>query len=135
MRIQKLLSEEVRFAFDKVFLVDETTLCRQSSASQRNACFGWRADDGLTLKAGLVALWLFRGSGPTLLRNPIFGDFMGWGRLDPIPPSLWIRSYIYLYNTFSITSDFSGSCKSIWPKKEVAFHQFLLNAFLGQWPK
>ena len=31
--------------------------------------FRWRADDGLTLNADLVALWLFRGSGPVLLRN------------------------------------------------------------------
>ena len=53
------------------FLVDEgiedpnTTINRPSSARQRNA------DDGPTLNAGLVAV-IFRGSGPVLLRNPIF---------------------------------------------------------------
>ena len=31
----------------------------------------WRADDGPTLNADLVALWYFRGSGSVLLRNPI----------------------------------------------------------------
>ena len=30
-----------------------------------------RADDGLTLNAGMVALRFVRGSGPVLLRNPI----------------------------------------------------------------
>ena len=62
--------------FDYVFLVDEargdsnTTISEPSSARQRNAiemAFRWRADGGPTLNAGLVALWLFRGSGPVLL--------------------------------------------------------------------
>ena len=34
--------------------------------------FPWRANDGPTLNAGLVALRFFRRSGPVLLRNPIF---------------------------------------------------------------
>ena len=34
--------------------------------------FRWRANDGLTLNAGLVALWSYRGSGPVLLSNPLF---------------------------------------------------------------
>ena len=32
----------------------------------------WRADDGPTLDARLVALYFLRGSGPVLLRNPTF---------------------------------------------------------------
>ena len=34
--------------------------------------FRWRADDGPTLDAGLVAMWFFRESEPVLLRNPLF---------------------------------------------------------------
>ena len=47
---------------------------------------GWRADNGPTLNAGLVALWFFRRSGPVLLRNPnFFVIFQGvW---TPCPPS------------------------------------------------
>ena len=50
--------------FDIFFVVDEgwedpnTTLCGSSSTRQRNAiemAFRWRADDGPTLNAGLVA--------------------------------------------------------------------------------
>ena len=64
-----------------IFLVEEgwedpnTTICGLSSARQRNAismAFRWRADDGPALNAGSVALRFFRGSGPKLLRNPIF---------------------------------------------------------------
>ena len=36
-----------------------------------------------------VALWFLRGSGPVLLRNPIFCDFPG-GSGPPVP--LWIRA-------------------------------------------
>ena len=39
--------------------------------------FRRRADDGPTLNAGLVALCFLWGSGPVLLRNPIFCDFSG----------------------------------------------------------
>ena len=46
--------------------------------------FRWRADDGPTLNAGLVALWFYRGSGPVLLRNPIFIFFQGGP--DPLSP-------------------------------------------------
>ena len=62
-----------------------------SSARQRNAiemAYRWRADDGPTLDAGFVALWLFRGSGPVLQRNPIFlWFFRGGGGADFLPPS------------------------------------------------
>ena len=47
----------------------------------------WRADDGPTLNAGLVALWFLRGSVPVLLRNPIFLWFSGGGGgPDPLSP-------------------------------------------------
>ena len=36
--------------------------------------------------SGLVALRFSRGSGPVLLRNPIFRDFQGGG--SPLSPSL-----------------------------------------------
>ena len=42
--------------------------------------FHWRVDDGLTLTSGL-------GSGPVLLRNPIFYDLQGGGGVrTPVPP-------------------------------------------------
>ena len=46
--------------------------------------FRWNADDGPTLNAGYIDLWLLRGSGPVLLRDPIFLWFLG-GR-SPFPP-------------------------------------------------
>ena len=62
--------------------------------------FRWRADVGPTLNASLVALWFFRGSGPVLLRNPIFLWFSrgggGGGSGPPVPPPLWIRTWISL---------------------------------------
>ena len=47
-------------------------------------------NDGPTLNAGLVALWIFRESGPVLLRNPSFCDFFRGerGGPDPYAPSL-----------------------------------------------
>ena len=66
-----------------------TTISGPISARQRNAiymAFHWRANDGpLTLNAGLVVLWLFRGSGPLLLGNLYFCDF-SWGPDPPVPP-------------------------------------------------
>ena len=47
--------------------------------------FQWRADDDPALKAGLVALWFFRGSGSVLLRNPIDLTFQE-GSGPPLPP-------------------------------------------------
>ena len=53
--------------------------------------FRWRADDGPTLNADLVALILFMGSGPVLLRNPIFLRFSRMsGPPAPPPPPLWV---------------------------------------------
>ena len=43
--------------------------------------FRWRADVGPTLNV----LQFFRGSGPILLRNPIFCNFSGGGGPDPCP--------------------------------------------------
>ena len=53
----------------------KSTISGPSSARQQKVismAFCWRADDGPTLNAGLVALWFYRGSGSVLLRNPIF---------------------------------------------------------------
>ena len=56
------------------------------------------ADGGPKLNAGLIVFWFFRGSGPTLLRNPMF--FMsfrdGWGSGPPCPP-FWIRAWGYMW--------------------------------------
>ena len=57
-----------------------------SSARQRNETFKWRFPGGPALNAGLVAFWFYRGSGPVLLRNPIFCDFSGGGVRTPVPP-------------------------------------------------
>ena len=77
-----------------IFLVYEgrgnpnTTISGPSSTRQRNAI----ADDGPTLKAGLVALGFFRGFGPVFLRKPyIFCDFSwggGSGSLSPSGPHM-----------------------------------------------
>ena len=53
---------------------------------KRAMTFCWRADDGPSLNAGLLALRYFSGSGPVLLRNPIFCDFSGGGVRTPSPP-------------------------------------------------
>ena len=60
--------------------------------------FRWRANDGPTINAGLVALSFFRGSGSVLLRNPIFLWFFKGVRTPcpPPPPPLWIRSCLVL---------------------------------------
>ena len=48
--------------------------------------FGWRANDDPKLNAGLVAMCFFCGSGPVLLRNPMFCDFSGGGGQTHVPP-------------------------------------------------
>ena len=50
----------------------------------------WRADDGPTLNTGLVALWIFRGSVPVLLKYPIcYWFFRGsWSPAPPPPPPM-----------------------------------------------
>ena len=77
-----------------VSLVDEgredpsTTISGSSSARQRNA-IKWRADDGPTLNAGLVAA-IFQGIQTCIARKPyIFVCFQGGP--DPLSP-LWIRT-------------------------------------------
>ena len=60
-------------------------------AKRHLMAFRWRADDGPTLNAGLMAAF-YRGSGPVLLENPIFLRFFRGGP-DPLPPPpLWIRT-------------------------------------------
>ena len=55
--------------------------------------FRWGAEYDPTLDTGLVVLRFFRGSGPVLLRNPIFlRFFMEWGS-GPTVPTLWLRAY------------------------------------------
>ena len=60
-------------------------------ASETSFTFRWRADDGPTLNACLVAL-IFQGIWTSIARKPyIFVIFQG-GQ-DPLPPSpLWIRA-------------------------------------------
>ena len=55
--------------------------------------FGWRANDGPTLNAGLLLCDFFRGSGQVLLRNPIFFQV---GSGPPAPTPLWIPAYSYI---------------------------------------
>ena len=48
--------------------------------------FPWRADDGATLKDGLVAA-IFQGIWPCIARKPYFCDFSGGGGVrTPCPP-------------------------------------------------
>ena len=74
--------------------------------------FHWCADDGRTWDAGLVAMWIFRGSGPVLLRNPILCDFSGGGvqtHCPPLPP-LWIHHV------------FAGLCQRYFSLARVSFY-------------
>ena len=77
------------------FLVDDgregphTIITGPSSAHQRHR---WRADDGRAFNVG--SFLTFRGSGPVLLRNPIFFViFRGSGGPDPLSVPLWIRPW------------------------------------------
>ena len=64
-----------------------TTISGPSSARQRNAiemAFSWRAEDGLAMNAGSVALWICGQSRPVLLRNSLFlWFFQGWTTSPP----------------------------------------------------
>ena len=99
-RIQKVLSEgvEIWFFFSWWGIEDPNTAINvPSSALQRNAiemAFRWRADDGPTLNAGLVALWFSGDPGQyykEALYFVIFRGGGGGGGPDPLSP-LWIRS-------------------------------------------
>ena len=75
--------------------IQNSTKSGPPPARHRNAiemAFHYRADDGPTLNAGLVALWVVRESGPVLLRNPIFLWFFfqggGGGQDSMSPPPL-----------------------------------------------
>ena len=81
VRIQKVLSEGVQIwqhFFSWWGEVGSKYHYKRGIIGQP-AAFRWRADDGPTLNAGLIALSFFMGSGLVLLRNPIF--------LWPPPPS------------------------------------------------
>ena len=89
--------------FDNVFiLVDEeredlsTTVSGPSSAASETPlwrfamAFRWRADDGPTLNAGLVAT-IFQGIGTCISRKPfIFVIFRGRGRDPPLDPHMYM---------------------------------------------
>ena len=47
----------------------------------------WCANDGLTLNAGLVALWFFKGSRPVCLDTLYFCDFSEGGSWPQVHPS------------------------------------------------
>ena len=119
-RIQKILPEGSNF--DKIFLVDEgkkdqnTNISRPSSNRQRMV-FLWRADEGPTLNVGLVALLILRGSGPVLLRNPIFCDFRGvMTSCPPLdPPMLWSLLTYLAYGRYFDQTKYTA--RTICPQK------------------
>ena len=93
--------------------------------------FPWRADDGPTLNAGLVSLWLFRGSEPVMPRNPIIYDFFflgGGGGLAPLSPTLDPRmSSNVIQNSFKLSPNILlSSCADEqhrpWTEQEVVKH-------------
>ena len=98
MRGSRKFCQGVGGGYDSEFffsLVDEgkwdqnTTNIGPSSARKRNAtemAFRWRADDGLTLNAALVALGFLWDPDQYLLRNPLFLLF--FRRATPFPPRL-----------------------------------------------
>ena len=96
------------------------TISGPSTTRQRNAikmAFRWRADDGPTLNAGLVACDL-RVSGPVLLRNPIFFCNFPWGgggggAEPPVPTSGSAHDRIMFYhflkkNTCKMAARYEG---------------------------
>ena len=78
--IQKVLPEGVqfcqRFFFGEWREDPNSTKSGPSSARKRNAIIECR----------LCSLLIFSGSGPILLRNPIFCDFSGEGGPDTLTP-------------------------------------------------
>ena len=87
-----------------------TTISGPSSVRQWNAitmAFRWCTNDGPTWNAGLVALWLFRGSGPVSLRNLWFCNFSGGmvrtscPPLDPRMHSVIILIWYWLWRQIS----------------------------------
>ena len=79
--------------------------------------FLWRADDGPTLNAGLVALWFLRGPGPVLLRNPIFLWFNREGGIRIPCPHLWIRPWCWSYGCTSRLTNLAAlccTCSKLW---------------------
>ena len=68
---------------------------RPASETPFKMAFRWRADDGLTLNAGLVAFLISQGYRPVLLRNPL--AFFRWGRVRTPCPLLWTRARRLLY--------------------------------------
>ena len=92
--------------FDNAFLVDErredpnATICGPTSARQRNR---WRADDGPTLNAGLVALCFLRGSRPVLLWNSIcLWIFRGEGIQVPCRPCSGQTHIVGIVHTYGV---------------------------------
>ena len=59
--------------------------------------FRWRADDGPNL-----VLWFFRGSGPVLVRHPIFCYFLGGVRTPcpPLDPPMYMQGSIVCNTPF-----------------------------------
>ena len=80
--------------------------------------FRWRADDILTLNVGEVALCFFRGSGPVLLRNPIFLLFLRGGGPDPLTAH-WILPC--LYRTVQCLTRFIDCPLHLFKKKPLQF--------------
>ena len=62
-----LIEKTIMYIFSKIHLFEV-----QPCADPESYARGWRADNGPTLNAGLVALRFFGRSGPVLLRNPNF---------------------------------------------------------------
>ena len=93
--------------------------------------FRWRADNGPILNASLVALLFFRGSGPVLLRNPIFLWFSRESS-DPLPPPPSGSAHAglltaYWYNFISVHQ----SCFSKL-RDRIAVEKFLHRRLLDQ---
>ena len=81
--------------------------------------FRRRADDGLTLNAGFVALWFFRGSGSVSLRNPIFLWLFRGGPPDPAPsPSVSVQAYVCAYIWRALCRNVAHVCSN---KRSVGF--------------
>ena len=98
-RIQKVLSEGGLWSLFSWWGIGDpkTAINGPPSDRQRNAiemAFRWRADDGQTLNADLVASWFFRGSGPVLLRNPTILWLFRGKRPPASPLDPYMQAYI-----------------------------------------
>ena len=94
--IQKILPEEVQ-PWQHFFVKGESIQIALKVDHHRPVmAFRWQADDGPTLKAGLLTLLIFHGIRTSIAKEPyIFVILQGWGSWPLPPPPLDPRMTVY----------------------------------------